>query len=475
MLIHAAFCFLCLLFSCKNLHSFPSGNQTDSLSSVYPGSTLPFTLEIVASTSLQIPGGIQTYSFGVHNQKWLLLGGRTNGLHGFDSSNDNFPPQQQNTTVFVLDLKENKVYSKSLYDPTACLSQAEIDSLSTTAQQYRQIKQKLYVVGGYGVDTSTGLFGTKSTLSSIDVPGLIHWVQNPSSGETAKQHIKQIINPIFQVTGGALYQVSPHSPFLLIFGQNFEGAYRDGSNGLYTQQVRTFRLIDEGTKLAVFDLQYHSPDPSYRRRDLNIVPRIQKKEKSYDLSFLALSGVFTLDNGIWTVPVFINGSGKTSMPDPSLESTFKQGMNSYNCPHIGLFSKKNNEMHTLLFGGASYETHSNGDFSLDAEIPFTNNVTDVVLYGNQSMAQYLIEAEYPEILSTFANPGNPLLFGAGARFLPANTLPSFSDSAFLLDSLKKRTLLGYIVGGIMSSLPNTNTRSDSAASPYIFQVFATPQ
>ena len=34
-------------------------------------------------------------------------------------------------------------------------------------------------------------------------------------------------------------------------------------------------------------------------------------------------------------------------------------------------------------------------------------------------------------------------------------------------------MIGYIVGGIMSTLPNTNVRSDTAASPYIFKVTLT--
>ena len=34
--------------------------------------------------------------------------------------------------------------------------------------------------------------------------------------------------------------------------------------------------------------------------------------------------------------------------------------------------------------------------------------------------------------------------------------------------------VGYIVGGIQSTLPNTNTTSDSAASPYVFTVTLVP-
>ncbi|MBX9923964.1 MAG: hypothetical protein K2Y01_07625 [Rhabdochlamydiaceae bacterium] len=426
--------------------------------------------------NVQIPGGLQTYVFGLDGHNCVFLSGRTNGLHGFNFGNDNFPPLEQNTNVYVLDLKTSEVYVKSLADPSSGLSQSEIDSLSVTAAQFFQSNKTLYMNGGYGVDTNTGTFGTKPILSAIDIPGLIHWVKKPSKKETAKQHIRQISHPIFQVTGGALYQSNPHAPFLLMFGQNFDGFYSAFSNGVYTQQVRSFRLIDDGYALAVFAEKYNQPNPNYRRRDLNVVPIIQAKGNSYEESFLALSGVFTLDGGVWTVPVFINAFGDSFMPDPLDENTFKQGMNNYNSARLGLFSKKTGEMHTLLLGGISYEFPLNGEFLFDAEMPFDNSVTDVVIDKNGNIAQYLMANSYPFILSIFGSlPGGPLLFGAGARFVPAGNLPNFSQRVFSLDSLKQRTLLGYVVGGIMSTLPDTQFATDSAASPYIFEVYATPR
>ncbi len=42
-----------------------------------------------------------------------------------------------------------------------------------------------------------------------------------------------------------------NNPTLLIFGQNFAGAYTPGSDGVYTDQVRRFRIIDNGKDLDV--------------------------------------------------------------------------------------------------------------------------------------------------------------------------------------------------------------------------------
>ena len=100
-------------------------------------------------------------------------------------------------------------------------------------------------------------------------------------------------------------------------------------------------------------------------------------------------------------------------------------------------------------------------------------------------SQCLMNGGYPVILSTASNPGNPLLFGAGATFIPAAGLPAYTNGVLKLDALQpaatasghhltKSVLVGYIVGGIQSTLPNTNQESDSAASPYIFSVTLTP-
>lgn len=470
--------FLCFLAFLENGHCYPSSqpesseNQTPYVSSVYPAEDLPFEVEITTS-SLSLPVGLQSYAFAVHKNKWLLVSGRTGGLHGFSVGDENFPVSEQNTSVFVVDLKKKKVYQKSLFHKTSHLSVKQIEALSVVSPQYKQVGNTLYVIGGYGPDSETDDFNTKPTLTAIDIPGLIRWVEK--SEGSAKENIRQIHNPIFQVTGGQCDQTDPHSPFLLIFGQNFDGFYSSGSNGTYTEQVRTFRLIDDGNFLGVFGEEYKTSNPSYRRRDLNIVPIIQIKKKMYEQSFLALSGVFTLEGGVWTVPVFISQDGRTSMSNPSKSSTFKQGMNNYNSAHMGLFSAEANTMHTVVFGGLSYETYVDGVFEFDQEIPFTNNVTSVKIDAKGQMTQHLLEATYPIIFSTDVNPGNQLLFGAGARFVSASNPSSFSNGVFSLDTIKEKTLIGYIVGGIQSTLPNTSSPADSSPSAYIFEVFVKPR
>lgn len=453
-----------------------TANQTAVTTPILPGDELPFTIEI-EEANFSLPVGIHSGVVGRAHGKWLFLAGRTNGLHGFNNDPNNFPPSQQNTYVQVVDPATGITSIRSLTDPGSGLTQHQIDLLSVTSPQAYQLGDYLYMTGGYGVDTATGEFSTKDVLTAIDVAGLMRWVENPLSPETAVQHIRQITHPLFQITGGYMDRVGDH-PTLLIFGQNFQGFYFDSSNGIYSKQVRRFDIIDNGTDLSIQPrtVRPHKPNQNYRRRDLNVVPIVRSKGGKDKLSFVALSGVFTTMGGIWTVPVGISAKGKTSMSNPSFPDTFKQGMNNYVCATLGLFNKEEEAMYTVLFGGISYGYFANGIFQTDSEIPFINQVTTIKLDKHGDYSQYLMDAEYPVILSTMSNPGNPLLFGAGASFMRNPELPAFENGVLDFDLLGSGpVVVGYIVGGIQSTLPNTNSSSDSAASPYIFKVTLTPK
>ena len=461
-------------------------NQTATLSPITSGAGLAFRVAIdVAGFSL--PSGIHSYVMGSANGKWLFLAGRTNGMHGFSNSKNNFPPAQQNTTVFVVDFAQQTVATRSLTDVGSGLTQPQVDSLSVTSAQSYQVGSTLYMAGGYGVDTATGRFSTKDAFTAIDVPGLMHWVVSPSPTETAAQHIRQIFDPIAQVTGGYMTRTR-NKITLLVFGQNFQGFYVPSSNGAYTQQVRRFRVNDDGVRLSISSLPGGGavptpPDPSFRRRDQNVVPVITPRH-GFRSAWVALSGVFTLAGGIWTVPVAIDEAGFPSMADPALPKTFKQGMNNYTSATLGI-SSTSGDMYAVLLGGISFGFFANGVFQTDPEIPFINQVTTVRIDPQGRFSQHLMDAQYPAILSTPADPVvacdgaaacTPLLFGAAAQLVPAANLPAYDNGVLKLERFGPGpVVVGYVVGGIQSSLPNTNGPSDSGASPFIFTVTLTRQ
>ena len=463
-----------ILLFCLAFH-FHAGaislNQTDTVSPIYSGRDLPFEVSVELA-EFSLPNGYHSGVNGNYDGKWLLLAGRTNGLHGFGPS-DNFPPSQQNTTVYVVEPSTGIIYSKDLSDPSSGLTQAEIDLLSVTSPQGYQKNNTLYMTGGYGVDTASGDFTTKPYLTAIDIPGLMEWVKGPNPSVPAKAHIRFLEHPIFQVTGGYMAR-GDGNLMLLIFGQNFLGQYTPGSNGTYTEQVRRFYIRDDGKNLSlkVKKSLPEIPDPSYRRRDLNIIPIVRDIMGESVPSFVALSGVFTEAGGIWTVPVIININGKSEMDDPLKASTFKQAMNNYASPVLSMYSGRFGSTYMTLFGGLSFGYFDSTGFQTDEEIPFINQITTIQYDQKAHFTQYLMDATYPLILSSASNPGNVLLFGAGAAFIPLDHLSSYDNGVIKYDHLHKgKSLVGYIVGGIQSTVPNTSSNSDSAASPYVFKVF----
>jgi hypothetical protein len=244
-------------------------------------------------------------------------------------------------------------------------------------------------------------------------------------------------------------------------------------DGTYSGQVRQFRILNPGKHLSVVAQRPFptTPDPTYRRAGLNVVPIIENGRQS----FVAFSGAFTPTGGIWTVPVEISRTGISTMANPTNAGTFAQGMNNFNCPTLGLYSHKTGNSYTVLMGGISFGFFSSGVFETDTEFPFINQVTTIKRDRNGVFSQYLMNAEYPVILSTESNPGNQLLFGASATLIPVDGLPTYKNGVLKYDALRKVPIVvGYIVGGIQSTMPNTVTSSDTAASPYIFRVTLVP-
>ena len=449
-------------------------NQTPTTTVILPNSLLPFTVS-VEEADFSLPSGLHSFAYAVYNGKWLFICGRTNGIHTFDPDN-NFPALDQNTVIYLVDPVTKTTISRSLAAPTAGLTQAQIDTLSVTSPQFYTSGSTLYITGGYGIDTITGAFTTKDTLTAINLPGLMHWMIEPVFGETAADYIRQIHHSIFQVAGGYMNQFPGHAT-LLVMGQNFAGFYTDGSNGIYSEKIRRFNIIDDGVNLSV-NVRSSIPklhETSLRRRDLNVVPILFHKSGRYRTELIAFSGVFTPLGGIWTVPVVIAADGKTKVKDPAFHhNAFKQGMNNYICPTAGLYSKATHNMYSLFFGGLSYGYFVGRNFITDAEIPFINQITTIQYDKHGHFSQYLMEAEYPVILSTGSNPGNPLLFGANAVFIPSAEVLKYGKEVLNYDSLVGPTVIGHIVGGIQSTLPNTNVASDSTASAHIFIVTLTP-
>ncbi|MEZ6102298.1 MAG: hypothetical protein R3E01_25450 [Pirellulaceae bacterium] len=447
-------------------------HQTATVTTVDMAGNLPYRVQLreVDFGPADRPT-LQSYVAGHYDGKWLLIAGRTTGLHGFENNPGlNFPVSGQNRDVWVIDLANRTSWHRSLQSAAAGLTDDQIASLTSTNLQFYQQGERLYTTGGYGV-TAFGNFATFDSLTAIDLPGMIAWTQGDTG--TASQHLRQVRNPLFQVTGGAMFEIDGRTH--LILGQDFRGGYTAGKTGIYTEQIRSFDIVDDGTTLSIANPSTTPPDPNLRRRDLNVFP-ILSRDSSGEVSqgIVALSGVFTPSDGAWTVPVEIDATGLPTMADPSDPSTFKQPMNNYHSAKVGLYSASSGAMHEILFGGISlqYVDETTGEIGIDDNFPFVNDITSVVIRDNGSYSQHHL-GYFPELTDP---DGNRLRFGANAEFFRAEGIEAYANGVINMDELTDETVIGYVYGGIAANAPHVRgvPGAVSGASNRIFEVVYIP-
>ena len=452
-----------------------AANQTDTVTTIQLNSQLPYRVELQPYDFGAAPlPTLHSYAAGQFDGKWVLIAGRTNGLHGFTQvAASNFPPQFQNKDVWVIDPVTKQSWSRSLEDMSAGLTQEELNSLTQANNQFYQRGNRLYMTGGYGFQLNAGgtpLNGTFDKLTAIDLGGIVDWVTNGTG--TAKSHIRQTSDPLFRVTGGAMYEIDGRSH--LVFGQNFQGNYTPNTNGIYTNQVRSFNIVDDGATLAIANPTSTTPDPNYRRRDLNVFPVLRTDPgDQLENGLVVLSGVFTPTNGAWTVPVEVDALGNPTMDDPNDPAAFKQGFNGYHSAKLGLFSEATGAMHELLFGGISLQSLDQlGQVATDANLPFVNDVTSVVIDAAGNYSQHWM-GRFPELTD---ESGKQLRFGANSEFLLSDGIETFDNGVLKLDNITAPTAVGYIFGGIAANGPHTRgvPGVTSAASNTIFRVVLVP-
>ena len=110
--------------------------------------------------------GIQSFAWAQHQGQWLLIGGRTDGLHRRQPFAA-FLAADNNTMAHVVDPVSGTVWSASL----ASLPAAQFEQLQSTNMEFMQQGDVLYVVGGYGFSATANDHITHPLLSAIDVPG----------------------------------------------------------------------------------------------------------------------------------------------------------------------------------------------------------------------------------------------------------------------------------------------------------------
>lgn len=413
--------------------------------------TAPFEISL---EPINVPnlGGLQSYAFGQANGKWLIVGGRLDGLHrrqpwaAFDEAGNN-------NQLIVVDPSSLEIWTA----PLTPLPQPIMEQLSSTNLEFFQEGDYLYCLGGYGYSPTAGDHTTHDKLTAIKVSDVINGIINSTD---ISPYFRQITDPEFQVTGGRLKKIG--DTFYLLGGQKFIGVYNPvgpnhgpGFVQEYTDGIRKFNLSDNGTTINITHLTPHLDSENLHRRDYNAEHQILPNGEEGITMF---SGVFQP-----TVNLPFLNSVTVDSDGYSVDNNFQQYYNHYHCPVLPIYSQQENEMHTVFFGGIAQFYDENGTLVQDDNVPFVNTIARVTRDSEGNLAEYKLATEMPALL------------GAGAEFIPNLDFPHYDNEVFKLDNLStENTLIGYIYGGISSSQPNIffiNEGTQSSASNQIFKVF----
>ncbi len=417
------------------------------------GQNTPFNILLKPLAIEGLPG-IHSYAFGQHEGKWLILGGRIDGLHRRQPFAA-FKESGENKRIYVVD----PVAKKSWSAPLISLPTSMQEQLCSTNMEYIQDGDYLYFIGGYGFSATIGDHTTYSNLTAINVPATIDAIVNQKS---IVPFFRQIADTLFAITGGHLGRIN--NTYYVVGGQKFMGRYNPmgpnhgpGFIQEYTNQIRKFNLKDDGLVLTINHLPSITDSTNLHRRDLNVVPQIFP---SGGEGLTAFSGVFQQEENLpFLNCVNIDPSGHDT------KNSFTQYYNQYHCANIPLFSHSKNEMHTLFFGGISQYYDDSDTLTQDNNVPFVRTIARVTRTADGKMAEYKLTIEMPAMV------------GSDAGFIENEDLPKYSNGVIQLDKLSNdATLLGYIFGGIASSEENifwTNDGTQSEATNQIFKVYLT--
>jgi hypothetical protein len=450
--------------------------------------------------------------------RWLLVGGRTNGLHYFVSSDQDrtvppanaFPVAKANRRLWVIDPAARRAWSA----PLAGLPPAIADALSTADAQSCEADGHLYVVGGYGWSTQAGVMITFPTITAIDVERTMAAIV---AGAPVAPYIQQISTvydcaayaaaaggaaarrqalarcqarvragsvaglPVSsdlatRVTGGGMERLGGSCD--LLFGMDYEGLYsvdpadygRWPVRQLYNEAVTALDISPRPLAAAVVQRLGTGPGDAvrqYHRRDLVVMPGLDGDGRTPILQ--ALGGVFMTDRDApYRQPVLLAGAA------PGLAATvapYAQRTSQYECAVVPLFDRRRGGgMTDLLLGGTGlYDLDARtGRLVADTSIPFITTLDAVRRSPRGDWSEHY--RTRPMTLD-----GKPVRAGTDAKFLRRPGVPAAPNGVIYLDALNRRTLVGWMFGGILSETANpSNHNRGTSASSLLFEVWIDP-
>lgn len=403
----------------------------------------PFTLRLEEATWPEWPG-IHSFAHAHDDGRWLVLYGREGGMHAMIPP-DPFPIAEANLQVRMLDPETGEFWERSIFE----LPDSLAFPLRSTNPQFVQQDGYLYVMGGYGKDTTSADFLTFATLVAVNLDLLRNALETGSSMEPAFRLYR---DSLFYLSGAEAEIMNDR--VYLFGGHEFTGEYTMiggiGFTQRYTNEVRSFQINDDGTDINISDIQIQYDSILFHRRDLNVAPVVFPGE---NFGLAAYSGVFQYDANLpWLSDVYMDGS--TYWEDTVLSHQF----NNYTCPVLGLYDSTSEEMYTVLFGGISQFYFDADDSVLveDLNVPFTADISCITRQPDGNATQQLLPIRFDELL------------GSNAVFIPSVDAPAYDNGVLRLHHINGEVFAGYIFGGINAEFMNF---TPSAASNRLFKVY----
>lgn len=413
-------------------------------SSAQNGKLPPFQLQLKAINGTNLPG-FHSGAFAQSGDKWLFIGGRTNGLHGLNN-NDGFPGEYKNDEVIVIDTTSWNFYKADLNQLPITVA----DPIRSANMEFIQNGDYLYMIGGYGWDSIQEGYITFPTLTAIHVNKMIDAVIHSKPISPA---IRQVSDTNLTVCGGDLTRFG--NDYYLIMGHNFNGRYDKKPSVLFTQvytnRIKKFTIQDNGTTLTVSNFSSLEDTTNFHRRDFTICP-VVKPDGSFAMGIYG--GVFQKKADLpYLEPILLSPGGTAEV------KSYQQLMSQYTCAVLPIYDAGTKAMYTTFFGGISLNDYNpaTGKITQDTLMPFINDVTTLSAYANGVMEETILPLQLPGLL------------GCNARFVLNKALPVYSNEVIDLNQLgKTEQLAGYLIGGIHAQKGNLG---QSIANPVIYRVY----
>lgn len=396
--------------------------------------------------------GTHSYAFGQHDGKWLIVGGRKDGIHARQPFNA-FPAAQNNDEMMVIDPESGQVWSANL----GSLGVPLREQLQSTNMCFHQLEDTLYIAGGYAFSNSAADHITFPYLTTVIVSQTMDAIINNTAYSGS---IKQTMDTRMAVTGGHLAFMNDQ--FILVGGHRFDGRYNPmGHNTFvqtYTNAIRKFGVNNSGNTPAISSFSEIVDAVNLHRRDYNLIPQIfPDGTAGYSIS----SGVFQVNVDLpYLYPVDIHSNGIAA------QTSFNQYLSNYHSAVATLYDTANSINHSVFFGGMSRHYYANGALIQDDQVPFVKTISRVSRDANNALTEYNLPIEMPNYQ------------GAGSEFFPVESLLMNAHEVIAIaETSADSIMIGYIYGGITSETTNpftANTTAQTAADESVFKVWLIP-